>query len=52
MPVEVMTVTLKPANFFSVNPSNDVPRSSQRENRSVLVDGNENGEAGGCNGCS
>ena len=52
MPVEVMTVTLKPANFFSLNPSNDVPRSTQRENRSVLVDGrDETRVARGCNGC-
>lgn len=37
MPVEMMTVSLKPANFFKVNPSNDVPRSGQALNKSTLV---------------
>lgn len=41
-----MTVTLKPTNFFSVNPSNDVPRSNQNANRSVLVE--RNGVTNGC----
>lgn len=36
MPAEKMAVTLKPTSFFESNPSNDVPRSAQRENRSTL----------------
>lgn len=43
-----MTVTLKPTNFFTVNPSNDVPRSSQRENQSVLAE--RDGTVNGCCG--
>ena len=35
MPVEIMSVALKPSNFFTLNPSNDVPRSGQAENQSV-----------------
>ena len=34
---EKMTVTLKPTSFFELNPSNDVPRSSQQTNRSTLA---------------
>jgi primary-amine oxidase len=44
MPNEMMTITLKPANFFTLNPSNDVPRSSQAANKSSLV---ENGVPNG-----
>jgi primary-amine oxidase len=36
MPNEKMTVSLKPVNFFNLNPSNDVPRSSQNDNKSTL----------------
>lgn len=36
MPVEKMTMTLKPTSFFEMNPSNDVPRSNQAQNRSTL----------------
>ncbi|KAL4780906.1 copper amine oxidase [Aspergillus varians] len=37
MPHEAMVMSLKPANFFELNPSNDVPRSSQAINKSTLV---------------
>ncbi|KAJ5901907.1 hypothetical protein N7495_002435 [Penicillium taxi] len=37
MPVEKMTVSLKPTNFFMRNPALDVAVSTQVENRSVLV---------------
>ncbi|KAF9886316.1 hypothetical protein FE257_011575 [Aspergillus nanangensis] len=37
MPVDKMTVSLKPVNFFWRNPALDVPISSQGENKSVLV---------------
>ncbi|CAG7970865.1 unnamed protein product [Penicillium olsonii] len=36
MPKERMMVSLKPVNFFNLNPSNDVPRSSQNDNKSTL----------------
>ncbi|KAF7548705.1 hypothetical protein G7Z17_g6883 [Cylindrodendrum hubeiense] len=36
MPVEKISVSLKPVNFFELNPSNDVPRSSQNLNKSTL----------------
>lgn len=36
MPTEKMMLSLKPTNFFSVNPSNDVPRSNQKNNKSTL----------------
>ncbi|KAH6989510.1 copper amine oxidase [Ilyonectria sp. MPI-CAGE-AT-0026] len=36
MPAEKLSVSLKPVNFFEVNPSNDVPRSSQSLNKSTL----------------
>lgn len=38
MPVEITTVSLKPADFFTKNPALDVPRSVQAQNKSVLVD--------------
>ncbi|KAK6341352.1 hypothetical protein TWF696_008430 [Orbilia brochopaga] len=38
MPVEVHTVSLKPADFFTQNPAIDVPASSQLVNQSVLYD--------------
>lgn len=36
MPAEKMMVSLKPSSFFEQNPSNDVPRSDQRVNVSML----------------
>ncbi|KAK1613491.1 copper amine oxidase [Colletotrichum phormii] len=36
MPVEKLSCTLKPTSFFNLNPSNDVPRSNQRDNQSTL----------------
>ncbi|GAD92230.1 conserved hypothetical protein [Paecilomyces variotii No. 5] len=36
MPVEKFVMSLKPANFFEHNASNDVPRSSQSVNKSTL----------------
>ncbi|KAK7191819.1 uncharacterized protein CC84DRAFT_1185533 [Paraphaeosphaeria sporulosa] len=42
MPAEKMMVSLKPTSFFEVNPSNDVPRSNQKFNKSRLTD---------CSGC-
>lgn len=41
MPSEKMTVGLKPANFFTGNPGLDVAVSTQENNRSVLVDGDD-----------
>ncbi|PYI20239.1 copper amine oxidase [Aspergillus violaceofuscus CBS 115571] len=38
MPVEKLVVSLKPTSFFELNPSNDVPRSSQCLSRSTLVE--------------
>lgn len=43
MPVEVITVSLKPADFFEFNPALDVPQSTQEFNRSALV------KEGACN---
>lgn len=37
MPVDIMTISLKPADFFTRNPAMDVPQSTQKDNRSVLV---------------
>lgn len=37
MPVEIMTVSLKLADFFERNPALDVPPSLQSINKSVLV---------------
>lgn len=37
MPIEVMSVSLKPTSFFELNPSNDVARSSQIQSESTLV---------------
>jgi primary-amine oxidase len=39
MPVEIIRVALKPANFFDKNPALDVPPSTQAFNRSTLVTG-------------
>lgn len=41
MPAEVLSVSLKPANFFEKNPSMDVPPSEQRVNKSVEVGAGE-----------
>ena len=38
MPAEKMMVSLKPTSFFEYNPSNDVPRSDQRLNKSTLYE--------------
>jgi primary-amine oxidase len=38
MPVEVLTVLLKPADFFEGNPALDVPQSTQAFNQSVLYE--------------
>lgn len=37
MPSEIITVALKPTDFFNKNPAIDVPRSIQAFNKSVLV---------------
>lgn len=37
MPVEITTISLKPADFFTKNPALDVPQSIQKDNKSVLV---------------
>ncbi|KAH8807776.1 copper amine oxidase [Xylogone sp. PMI_703] len=39
MPVETMTIALKPVDFFDRNPALDVPPSTQAFNKSVLVGG-------------
>jgi hypothetical protein len=36
MPIEKLVVSLKPTSFFELNPSNDVPRSNQSANKSIL----------------
>ena len=36
MPCEIISVALKPSNFFSANPALDVPISEQRFNKSTL----------------
>lgn len=38
MPVEVSTISFKPADFFTRNPALDVPMSRLAENKSVLVE--------------
>jgi primary-amine oxidase len=37
MPVEISTISLKPADFFASNPALDVPQSTQKVKQSVLV---------------
>lgn len=37
MPVEISTIALKPADFFTKNPALDVPQSTQAVNKSELV---------------
>lgn len=37
MPVETLKVSLKPVNFFTQNPSMDVPPSHQEVNQSQMV---------------
>lgn len=44
MPVEIVTISLKPSNFFTSNPSNDVPRSNNSFNKSTLELGSESVE--------
>ena len=36
MPCEIITVALKPSNFFTANPALDVPASEQHFNQSSL----------------
>ncbi|KAI4594319.1 hypothetical protein KJ359_008342 [Pestalotiopsis sp. 9143b] len=43
MPVETVRVSFKPANFFTRNPAIDVPQSTQEFNKSVLINGHQNG---------
>lgn len=38
MPVEISTISFKPADFFESNPALDVPVSTQAVNKSVLVE--------------
>ncbi|GAD93404.1 hypothetical protein PVAR5_2014 [Paecilomyces variotii No. 5] len=38
MPVEIITVSLKPADFFEFNPALDVPPSTQAFNKSTLIE--------------
>src|ERR1700724_3721692 len=38
MPVEIITVALKPSNFFTANPALDVPASTQKFNQSTLYE--------------
>ncbi|CAH0028793.1 unnamed protein product [Clonostachys rhizophaga] len=45
MPVEKMSMALKPTSFFDLNPANDVPRSSQTMNKSTLHDSNINSDS-------
>ncbi|KAH8703620.1 copper amine oxidase [Talaromyces proteolyticus] len=46
MPVETITVDLKPSGFFTKNPALDVPRSTQSFNKSVLVTKSEDATCG------
>ncbi|KAK0373077.1 primary-amine oxidase [Colletotrichum limetticola] len=46
MPAEKLSCALKPTSFFDLNPSNDVPRSNQRDNQSTLHD--QSSAAPGC----
>ncbi|KAH9890887.1 copper amine oxidase [Xylariomycetidae sp. FL2044] len=46
MPVEIISVHLKPVNFFTRNPALDVPQSNQRTSKSVQVC--VNGDSKGC----
>lgn len=54
MPVEVTTISLKPADFFTKNPALDVPRSRQEVNNSVLYEATSmrDGECCGVDGKS
>jgi primary-amine oxidase len=45
MPVEIITVSLKPADFFEFNPALDVPPSTQAFNKSTLVEEKTTSEA-------
>lgn len=45
MPNEKMSMVLKPVSFFELNPSNDVPRSNQRDNQSTLHQKTEDAES-------
>ena len=38
MPCEVHQISLKPVDFFSLSPANDVPSSTQEVNQSKLVE--------------
>lgn len=38
MPVDIMSVSLKPSNFFTKNPMLDVPQSQQGSSCSVLYE--------------
>ncbi|KAL4946756.1 hypothetical protein BDV06DRAFT_229654 [Aspergillus oleicola] len=44
MPVEILTVSLKPVKLFTKNPAIDVPPSTQEINRSVKINGDGKGE--------
>lgn len=53
MPYETLTVSLKPADFFTSNPALDVPPSDPAFNRSKLyedavMDSHPNGTASCC----
>ncbi|KAL1965866.1 hypothetical protein VTN77DRAFT_4999 [Rasamsonia byssochlamydoides] len=48
MPVETLTVSLKPADFFEWNPALDVPQSTQAVNQSVLYGEASTSEASCC----
>lgn len=48
MPVEIIKIELKPADFFSRSPAMDVPPSVQDFNTSILVGKSNMHEAGTC----
>lgn len=52
MPVERVSVQLKPAGFFESNPALDVPASNQAFNRSVLRESPRTGSKYGGPCCS
>jgi len=51
MPVERISVMLRPDGFFTKNPALDVPPSNQAFNKSTLHQDNSTGTAGAAGAC-
>jgi len=45
MPCEIISVALKPSNFFNANPALDVPASKQQFNKSILYEAGDHLQA-------